>query len=122
MLGRTQDVLVAARQNLQQSIDLRTTTFSESQRAATRALVGASMADLIWKSNTDPNEEKRYELPRIAQDVANTIVDSAAMAAQQHIRTESDFASFMAGPKLRQIAAETKVEITNLLARHARGH
>ena len=120
MLGRTQDVLVAVRQNLQQSIDLRTTTFSESQRAATRALVGASMADLIW--NTDPNEEKRYELPRIAQDVANTIVDSAAMAAQQHIRTESDFASFMAGPKLRQIAAETKVEITNLLARHARGH
>jgi hypothetical protein len=121
MLGHTQDVFSAVRQNLEAQIDLSTTNFSETQRAFTNALVGASMADLIWQSSTDPNEEKRYELPKVARDVAKTIVDSAAMAAQQHIQTESDFASFMAGPKVRQIAAETKNEVSNLLARGARG-
>lgn len=121
MLGRTQDVLIAVRQALHEQLDIRTANFSPSQRDLAKAVVGASMADLTWQSNTDPNEERRYELPRVAQDVANTVLTSATMAAQQYGNTEADFAAFVAGPRVRQIAAETRNEVSNLLARRARG-
>jgi hypothetical protein len=80
------------------------------------------MADLTWRSSTDPNEERRYELPRVAQDVANTIVSASTMAAQKFGNTDEDFKAFVAGPRVRQIAAETKIEVSNLLERRARGH
>ena len=122
MQGHTQDVLNAVRENLQNRLDLSTATFSLSQRELANAVVGASMAALSWRSNTDPNEERRYELPRVAEDVTNTIFSAATTVAQKFGNTDEDFRAFVAGPRVQEIAAETKIAVLNLLDQRARGH
>jgi hypothetical protein len=121
MLGNSHDVITATRQHLQPQIDLKTQSFSQAQRFLTDNITGAAMADLVWRSSTDPHAEKKWELPKVAIEVAATIVDRAARTASSREYTEADVREFCAGPQLRKIAAETKEEILAHLARRARG-
>jgi hypothetical protein len=122
MLGNYQDLIHVTRQHLQSEIDLKTQTFSEHQRALTIALTGASMADLIWGSDTNPNAEKKWALPKVAREVASTIVDAATRVSATRDLTDEEVKNFSASPNLRKIAAETKTEVLNHLDRRARGH
>lgn len=121
MIGNSYDVITTTRQHLQPQIDLKTQSFSPAQRDLTAYITGATMADLTWKSNTDPNAEKKWELPKVAIEVANMIADRAARTAATREYTEADVREFCASPELRQIAAEMKAEILAHLDRRARG-
>lgn len=121
MHGNSHQVITETNEHLQSIIDLKTERFSPEQRALTDYIAGAMMAELIWGSDTDPKAEKKWELPKVAVEVANTIVDRAARVASTREYTESDVREFCASQALRQIAAETKIEIMNHLASRARG-
>jgi hypothetical protein len=121
MHGNQHHVITETRQHLQAEIDLKTQDFSPQQRSLTAFITGASMADLIWQSDTNPNAEKKWELPQVAVEVAKTIVDRAARVAGTRHYTDADVREFCGGPELRQIAAETKIEVLNHLATRARG-
>lgn len=122
MNGHFQDVLQSTRQNLAQQIDLKTSEFSTNQRALINSLVGASMADLTWRSDTNPNAEKKWEIPKIGIEVASTVVDAAARFVGRRDYTDQEVREFSASPNLRRIAAETKIEVLAHLERRARGH
>lgn len=121
MFGHFQDVIHTTRKHLQNEIDLKTQNFSEQQRTIATALVGASMADLVWQSDTNPNAEKKWELPKVALEIASTVVNGATRVASAKDYSDSEVENFSASPHLRQIAAETKIEVLNHLARRARG-
>lgn len=121
MIGNSYDVITVTLQHLQPQIDLKTQSFSPAQRDLTAYITGATMADLAWRSDTNPNAEKKWELPKVAIEVATTIVDRAARTAATRDYTEADVKDFCASPMLRQIAAETKEEILAHLDCRARG-
>lgn len=121
MYGNSHQVITETGQQLQSQIDLKTQKFSPEQRALTGYIAGAAMADLLWRSDTDPNAEKKWEIPKVAVEVATTIADRAAQITSLHEYTESDVRNFCASPELRRIAAETKIEVLNHLERRARG-
>lgn len=121
MYGNIHDVLSATQTHVSKKIDLATREFSPSQRDMAMAVVGKSMAELIWKSDTNPNGEKKWGLPDVAQEIANRIVSTATRVAHDPHITEDQFKAFVTSPELRKIAEATKIETLNYLDQLARG-
>ena len=122
MYGHTQDVFTATRKELGSQLDLATSQFTETQRSLANAIAGASMANLNWKSDISPNAERKWELPKVAIEVAEILTRAATTnTVRQGEISEAEFRAFVASPKLRKIADDTKLEVTNLLEQRARG-
>ena len=119
-IGNTQDLLNATREQASAQIDLKTSTFTPREREQMFAIVGHSMAEISWKSNTSPQDEKRYAIRTLARQSAELIGGAAATL------TKGDGATLSRGeltlsPAMRAMVTETRANVLNLWSQHARG-
>lgn len=119
-IGNTQDLLNATRDQASVQIDLKTSTFTPREREQMFALVGHSMAEISWNSETSPQDEKRYEIKTLAQQSAEIIVGAAATLTKDSGATLS-LGELTLSPAMRAMVTETRTNVLNLWAQHARG-
>lgn len=119
-IGNTQDLLNATREQASVQIDLKTSTFTPSEREQMFALVGHSMAEISWNSETSPQDEKRYEIKPLARQSAGIIVDAAATLTKD-IGPTLSLGELTLTPEMRSMVTEARTNVLNLWAQHARG-
>lgn len=119
-IGNTQDLLNATREQASVQIDLATSNFTPREREQMFALVGHSMAEISWNSETSPGDEKRYEIRTLAKKSAEIIVGAAATLTKEDGATLS-LGELTLNPAMRSMLTETRTNVLNLWEQHARG-
>lgn len=119
-IGNTQDLLNATRAQAASQLDLATTTFTQDRRERLLTVVGHSMAELSWRSETSANDPKRYKITALAHDSAKIIVD-AATQLEEKLGEGISLKELVASPQLREMASDTRLTVVSLWERHARG-
>jgi hypothetical protein len=119
-IGNTQELLNATRAQAASQLDLQSLTFTPDRRERLLTLVGHSMAELSWNSDTSPNDPKRYEIKDVAHDSAKIIVDAAVKVAEK-LGDEMPLRDLVASPELRELTRDTRLQVVSLWDRHTRG-